>query len=157
MKDNNQNFVNTSTVNINSNNNQKIIYFGVMIGILFQSIAFIPLIYNIIQTKYTKNISFLFLIASLLSASGFLVVSIFKKYSLQAFLFFILLATIIFVIYLKFKYDNNVNEIDTYMMEIKKYSKDLDLYENNLIGNDPTPSNSSPIELDITVDQKTIN
>ncbi len=157
MKENNQNFVNTSTVNINSNNNQKIIYFGVMIGILFQSIAFIPLIYNIIQTKYTKNISFLFLIASLLSASGFLVVSIFKKYSLQAFLFFILLATIIFVIYLKFKYDNNVNEIDTYMMEIKKYSKDLDLYENNLIGNDPTPSNSSPIELDITVDQKTIN
>jgi uncharacterized protein with PQ loop repeat len=136
MKDN-QNLVNSSTVNINSNSNQILIYYGVMIGILFQSIAFIPLIYNIIQTKYTKNISYLFLIASLLSASGFLFVSLSKKYSLQAFLFFILLASIIFVTYLKFKYDANISEIDTYMMEIKKYSKDLDLYENNIVSNDP--------------------
>jgi len=157
MKDNNHNLVNTSTVNITSNSNQILIYYGVMIGILFQSLAIIPLIYTIIQTKYTKNISYLFLIASLLSASGFLFVSLSKKYSLQAFLFFILLSTIIFVIYLKFKYDNNVNEIDTYMMEIKKYSNDLDLYENTLISNEPSPSNSTPIELDITIDKKTVD
>lgn len=156
MKDNNQNLVNTSTVNMNSNSNQILIYYGVMIGILFQSLAFIPLIYNIIQTKYTKNISYLFLIASLLSASGFLFVSLYKKYSLQAFLFIILFVTIIFVVYLKFKYDSNVSEIDTYMMEIKKYSKDLDLYENNIVSNEPTPANSSPIELDINVDTKTL-
>jgi uncharacterized protein with PQ loop repeat len=155
MKDN-QNLVNSSTVNINSNSNQILIYYGVMIGILFQSIAFIPLIYNIIQTKYTKNISYLFLIASLLSASGFLFVSLTKKYSLQAFLFFILLASIIFVTYLKFKYDTNISEIDTYMMEIKKYSKDLDLYENNIVSNDPNPANSSPIDLDINIDTNTI-
>jgi uncharacterized protein with PQ loop repeat len=155
MKDNYKNLVNNSTVN--NDTNPKIVYFGVMIGIIFQSLAFIPLIYSIMQTKYTKNISFFFLIATLLSATGFFAVSLYKKYFLQAFIFFILLMSILFVIYLKFNYDGNISEIDNYMTEIKKYSKDLDLYEDNITNvNEPTPANDSPIELDINIDKKTL-
>jgi energy-coupling factor transporter transmembrane protein EcfT len=155
MKDNYKNLVNNST--ISNDSNPKIVYFGVMIGIIFQSLAFIPLIYSIIQTKYTKNISFFFLIATLLSATGFFAVSLYKRYLLQAFIFFILVITIIFVIYLKFNYDGNISEIDNYMTEIKKYSNDLDLYEKNIVNvNEPIPANESPIELDINIDKKTL-
>lgn len=79
-----------------------------------RTLSFIPLIFNIENTKYTKNIPYIFLVMELISSIILFFISYNRQYILHIFLFVIYLSSIITIIRLKMLYDNvNLNDENT--------------------------------------------
>lgn len=79
-----------------------------------KTLSFIPLIYNIENKKYTKNIPYIFLVMELISSIILFYISYNRQYIFHIFLFVIYLSSITTIIRLKMQYDNiNIDTVDT--------------------------------------------
>jgi uncharacterized protein with PQ loop repeat len=82
-------------------------YYILFFASIITSFSFIPLIFEILQQKLTKNIPYITLILLLISYLIYLFVSIIKGYYIHIFFYLIGFVSVFFLLYLKIKYDND--------------------------------------------------
>ena len=78
----------------------------VLLTIFIKSVSYIPFIFSIEQTEYTRNIPYLTLFMDLLAALLLCIVSLYKNYIPQLLLFLIYFLSVFTVVLLKIKYDS---------------------------------------------------
>lgn len=81
----------------------------ILFAIFLFSFSFIPIVFEIIQQKITINIPYISLICILISFLIYLYISISRQYYTHMFFYLVGLISISIIIFLKRKYDNNVN------------------------------------------------
>jgi len=82
-------------------------YYSVLLTILLQSFAYLPLIAQVYETQYTGNIPYSTLFMLLLASLILLIISIYKNYSSHVFVFVIYFVSIAYLIAIKTQYDTN--------------------------------------------------
>lgn len=87
-------------------NSDLIYYYAIMVSIMFKSFAFIPIIADVMEKKYTKNIPYVSLFLFLMSSLILIVISVYKKYYIHFMFFIIMFVACVILIILKTKYDN---------------------------------------------------
>jgi len=80
-------------------------YYLILISNFLFSIAFIPMIYEVLNTKITINIPYLTLIPLFIAFLFLLFVSVVKKYWIHVFIYFIGLFSISIILFLKKDFD----------------------------------------------------
>lgn len=99
--------------------NKTIYYYLILFAILLFAFSLIPFVIEIIQQKITSNIPYISLISMLISFLIYLFITIQRRYYYHVFLYLICFICISIIIFLKRKYDKNINsneiiKINTY-------------------------------------------
>ena len=87
--------------------NNTFYYYSILLTIVLQSFAYLPMIASVYDTQYTGNIPFATLFMLLLASLIQIIVSLYKGYSTHLLVFLIYFFSVGYLVLLKNQYDEN--------------------------------------------------
>ena len=92
-----------------------IYYYMILFAIFLSSFSLIPIVVEIIQQRLTINIPYISLICMFISFIIYIFISINRHYYTHLFFYLVGLICVSIIIFFKFKYDKNKNNIKIYI------------------------------------------
>ena len=111
--------------------NKTIFYYILLFANFIINFAFIPLVFEVIQQKYTSNIPYLSIILFMISQIIFLFVVLYKEYYFHVFIYVIGLLCTSILLFLKKYYDKQNTKIINVIKNETIITTNEEEYKNN--------------------------